>query len=294
MNTVKVNAFAKVNLYLDIVGAKGEYHQLDTLVTSITLFDAITISKRSDNCVNLLMRGACAKDVPLGEDNNAVKAARAFIIKNNLGVGVDIIIDKKIPVGGGLGGSSADIAGTLIGMQALFKTDCDIKQIADSLGSDSGYMLTGGWARLNGRGDIVTELSEIDKKLDLIILMPKGGCSTKDVFALYDSEPSSIKENGVNRLIDQLLSGDIANCVLYNALQAPAERLNGGIKAAFTALKATGAKKVFLSGSGSAVCGVFDSETALDAAYDSLKSQGQNAYKAQTLTAKEVAKKLFD
>ena len=294
MNTVKVNAFAKVNLYLDIVGANGEYHQLDTLVTSITLFDAITISKRSDNCVNLLMRGECAKGIPLGEDNNAVKAARAFIIKNNLDVGVDIIIDKKIPVGGGLGGSSADIAGTLIGMQALFKTDCDIKQIADSLGSDSGYMLTGGWARLNGRGDIVTDLSEIDKKLNLIILMPEGGCSTKDVFALYDSEPSSIKENGVNRLIGQLLSGDLANCVLYNALKAPAERLNGGIKAAFTALKAAGAKKVFLSGSGSAVCGVFDSESALDAAYDSLKLQGQNAYKAQTLTAKEVAKKLFD
>ena len=294
MNTVKVNAFAKVNLYLDIVGAKGGYHQLDTLVTSITLFDAITISKRNDNCVNLLMRGEFAKGIPLGEDNNAVKAAQAFIIKNNLDVGVDIIIDKKIPVGSGLGGSSADIAGTLIGMQAFFKTDCDIKQIADSLGSDSGYMLTGGWARLNGRGDIVTDLSEIDKKLNLIILMPEGGCSTKDVFALYDSEPSSIKENGVNRLIGQLLSGDLANCVLYNALKAPAERLNGGIKAAFTALKAAGAKKVFLSGSGSAVCGVFDSESALDAAYDSLKLQGQNAYKAQTLTAKEVAKKLFD
>ncbi|MBQ4587586.1 MAG: hypothetical protein IJB13_07360, partial [Clostridia bacterium] len=60
------------------------------------------------------------------------------------------------------------------------------------------------------------------------------------------------------------------------------------------ALKAAGAKKVFLSGSGSAVCGVFDSESALDTAYDSLKSQGQNAYKAQTLTAQEVAKKLFD
>ena len=72
--------------------------------------------------------------------------------------GVDVTVTRNIPTGSGMGGSSADIVGVLKAMQKLFKIDCDLKPIADSLGSDTGYLLTGGFARLYGRGEIVEPL----------------------------------------------------------------------------------------------------------------------------------------
>ena len=155
MKRVKIKVPAKINLTLDITGVKDGYHHLKSIVSSINLYDTITLIKRNDDKITLLEKG-----IESGCDtqkNNAFKACKAFI--NKFGTtGVDIVLNKKIPVGGGLGGSSADIAGVLNGMKKLFGIDGSVKDLADELGSDSRYMLEGGWAVISERGNKVKKL----------------------------------------------------------------------------------------------------------------------------------------
>ena len=294
MKTVKVNAYAKVNLFLDVVGAQNGYHNLDTVVASISLCDTITISKRKDNKITTVMRSQGFNGVIRGANNNATKAANAFLRKANVNAGVDISITKRIPIGGGLGGSSADIAGTLLAMQRLFETNLNLKEIADEIGSDSGYMLKGGWARLQGRGDKVTPLDNVTKKLQLLIVHTLGGAQTADCFKAYDDAPLEAIENGANRLIDQLLDENAQDYGFYNALFLASCSVNPQIKNTVNAINAFNPKQAFMSGSGSSICAIFDNTEQLDLAFKGLKEGGFSVFKVQTLTTKEVSDNLFN
>ena len=106
MDTVRVKAYAKINLTLSVTGVKDGYHMLDSIVTSVDLYDAVKVKKRRDGLVSVTMRGCGSENIPFGS-NNAVKAAQAFIEKYSTR-GADITVNKNIPVGAGLGGSSAD------------------------------------------------------------------------------------------------------------------------------------------------------------------------------------------
>jgi len=168
---VKVKSYAKLNLTLDITGVEGGFHMLDSLVCTVDIFDIIKLKKRKDKLVNIEMHGRGLELLPY-EQNNAVKAAESFI--NCFGTdGADIVIYKNIPVGAGLGGSSADISGVLTGMARLYGvgSDAELKRLADGLGSDTGYMLSGGFARLTGRGERVEKLS-LKRKLYAVLLIP--------------------------------------------------------------------------------------------------------------------------
>ena len=150
MKKITIKAKAKINLTLDVVGLNSGYHDINTLVTTIDLYDRIILKKRKDSAISLNCTGVkmdCAIT-----DNNAYKTAKAFADKFSTG-GVDITVQKNIPLGAGLGGSSADIAGVLNGLKALYGVNESVLDIANALGSDSGYMLSGGYAVLSGRGD---------------------------------------------------------------------------------------------------------------------------------------------
>ena len=136
----KVKAYAKINLSLNIYETVGGYHDLDSIVTTIDLYDEITATKRRDDKIVVKMRGIGEGELS-GTNNNAYKAAKLF--KETFDTkGMDIKIVKHIPLAGGLGGSSADIAGVLNALKELFDVDGDVKPLADRLGSDSGYLLT--------------------------------------------------------------------------------------------------------------------------------------------------------
>ena len=179
-----MKSYAKINLGLDITGASGGYHTLDSVVVTVDLADVIAVKKRKkDKLVSIAMHGRGSESIPF-DDNNAVKAANAFISRYDT-CGVDITVWKNIPVGAGLGGSSADVSGTLRALKRLFEIDDEsgVKEIADSLGSDCGYMLYGGYARLFGRGEEV-QLLDSDLSLDIGILVPSGGVSTAQCYKI--------------------------------------------------------------------------------------------------------------
>lgn len=263
MNYVRVKSYAKVNLTLDILGVNGGYHMLDSLVASVDIYDLITVKKRRDGLVSVTMHGMGSESIPY-ESNNAVKCAERFVKQFDT-AGADVTVWKNIPMGAGLGGSSADAAGVLNALGKLYEvTDFEgIKAIADGVGSDCGYMLTGGYARISGRGDRVRRI-ESDLKLSLGLLLPAGGVSTAECFKLYDGlkeEQAPATEGAVRALV----AGDRAALGkrLNNALIPPAIALNDGICDCISALKEFDPLGVGMTGSGSGVFALFENEQFL-------------------------------
>lgn len=276
MDYVRVKAYAKINLTLDITGVSGGYHLLDSVVASIDIYDLITAKKRRDGLVSVTMHGEGSENIPF-EENNAVRAAQAFVEVFGTG-GADLTVWKNIPMGAGLGGSSADVAGVLNAMSKLYGvTDrAEIKRLADGIGSDCGYMLSGGYARLSGRGDTVERL-DADLKLDVGLIVPSHGVSTPQCYALYDRLQAGGGYTS-EAAVQALLNGDKAALgkSLSNALTAPATALNGEIGGCTAALKEFDPLGVSMTGSGSAVFALFENDTFMR--YAQSRYRGKNKF----------------
>lgn len=255
---VKVNAYAKLNLTLDVKGAANGYHAIDSVVTTVDVFDTLYISKRKDKLVSVEMHGFDSESIPY-EQNNAARAAEAFVREFGT-AGVDVVVYKNIPVGAGMGGSSADAAGVLKGMKQLYNVEDfgRVKALADTLGSDTGYLLSGGYARMSGRGEIVKPI-ESKLKIYFMILLPKGGVSTAACYRLFDELQcgapfmSDLAE-------DRLRCGDLGGLcrAMNNMLYEPACRLNPGVRTAFGEAASFSPPGVNMTGSGSAVYAAFE------------------------------------
>ncbi len=263
MNYVRVKSYAKINLTLDITGVNGGYHTIDSVVASIDLYDLITVKRRRDKLVSVAMHGEGSESIPY-ENNNAARAAELFIARFGTD-GVEITVWKNIPMGAGLGGSSADVAGVLNAMAKLYDINDvrTLKQLADGLGSDSGYMLTGGFARLTGRGDKVERLKS-GVRLDIGLLIPKSGVSTAQCYSLCDSTGAN-KQFTSNEAQKAVLAGNKQDigASLSNGLYAAAIRLNGDVEECFNQLKAFDPLGVNMTGSGSGVFAVFENDQFL-------------------------------
>ena len=257
-----MKSYAKINLSLDITGAEGGFHLLDSVVVTVDIADVIAVKKRKkDKLVGITMHGYGSENIPF-DKNNAVKAAEAFIAKYDT-CGVDITVWKNIPMGAGLGGSSADVAGVLRAMKKLFSVDDEdgIKSIADSLGSDCGYMLYGGYARLGGRGEKIEFLNG-SLKLDIGLLVPKCGVSTAQCYAKFDELNESGGKSSGSVCFSVLKEDKSAlGNALHNDLYAPATSLNGGVLTAYNELSAFAPLGVCMTGSGSAVFAIFENDS---------------------------------
>lgn len=231
---------------------------LQSLVCPVDLYDLIILKKRRDGLICVEMHGFGTELMP-PEQNNACRAAGLYA-KTYKTCGADITIYKNIPLGAGLGGSSADAAGVLLGMSKLYGkgSERELKELADSLGSDTGYMLTGGYALLTGRGERIQKIHS-NTRLDFLLLKPTGGVSTAECYKLYDALPTPPQDP--QNAIQALISGDketLGKC-LHNALYAPAAQLNQDVCTAYGELQSFSPLGVNMTGSGSAVFALFPS-----------------------------------
>lgn len=251
MDKAIVNIAAKVNLTLDVTATTPDgYHTLSTIMASVGVYDTVTVKKSNSIRVEMLGR---VNDV----NNVAYKTVKLAVEK--LGIsGADIKINKGIPFSGGMGGSSADISGVLIGLEQLYGLNrMDTLPIADALGSDTVFMLDGGIAKCGGRGNDVIRLPY--ERYYMVIVKPFGGANTGAVFKRYDSKPKST--NYTDNFLANLKSG-AATAYVGNALTDAAIDVNKNIFGAITDLMKY-SDRVSMTGSGSAVFGIFDdSETA--------------------------------
>ena len=263
MNKVKIKAYAKVNLTLEITGVEQGYHVLDSFVCSIDVFDLVVLKKRKNPLSSVTMHGLGSESIP-PEKNNALKAAEAF--SKAFGTnGADITVYKNIPMGAGLGGSSADVSGVLNGMAKLYGvTDYEkLKEIADNLGSDTGYMLTGGFARMQGRGELVTPI-ETNTKLHFLLLCPSSEVSAGACYKKYDELPKTLewRESFTQNCIKATCENDQESIGRYvmNDLYKPALHINSDVEKAYEELISFSPLGVAMTGSGSCVFALFETE----------------------------------
>ena len=257
MNTVRLNAHAKVNLTLDITGTEDGYHMLDSLVATVNLSDRIVVRRRKDNLVRVVMHGMGSEGIP-PEENNAVKAAEGFVSRFST-TGADITVYKNIPVGAGLGGSSADAAGVLRGMAKLYDiTDMGaLKSLADGFGSDTGYLLTGGFARIRGRGERVESFPL--PELHMLLICPESGVSTAHCYREYDRF-GRIYEPRTARVLELFKTPEWAARLFGNDLAEAAISLNPDVGVALSEARSFSPLGAGVTGSGSAVFAVFETK----------------------------------
>lgn len=266
MKKIKLTCPAKVNFTLDVGGVKNGYHEIESVVSTISLADEIILKKRKDSKITLKTKGF-NMGCPVSE-NNAYKSAELFI-KTYKTLGVDIILNKKIPVGGGLGGSSSDISGVLLGMKKLFGDSFDIKPLADRLGSDSTYLLEGGLALISGRGEKVLKTYS-DLKFYLIIVHSNQILSAGKVYKEFDKQNLCFppKSKAIRKAFIDKDSGLVIKN-LKNDLYIPAKTLLPEIEYNVTTL--SNFAPTVMSGSGSAVFSLFTDKKERDKVYKQLK-----------------------
>lgn len=277
MKKTKVKIPAKLNLTLDVLGKEGKFHNLKSLVCSIDIYDTITLKARKDKTITLKEKGikaGCDK-----EKNNAYLTAKT-VLERFSSFGVDITVNKNIPVGAGLGGSSADVAGVLIGYDMMLGGTLDLYSLAKELGSDVNYMLGGGYAVISGKGDDI-EFIESDLTLYFIIIPAKNMVSAKDCFLEFDKQ-NLVKECFTDKAVSGI-KNDKTNLFknLNNHLYDSAIKILPEIKVNYELLSKYSITN--MTGSGSAVYAVFESKKERDKIAKILKKQ-----KIEFITAKTV------
>lgn len=273
MKKLKLKAFAKVNLSLDITGVTDSgMHVLDSVMMSVDKFDTLYVSERADDEITVEFVNA---DVPC-DNNTALKAARAVhdVIG---GCGWNITVEKGIPVGAGLGGSSADGAAVLRALDVMYKLPArgvDMRAVALGVGSDVPFMLTGGLARVRGTGD---DLFFMENKLGLFMVgIMCGEVSTARAYAEFDRiyKEKKLCPSDTEALCRELLDGSTKALEhLGNALYAPAASLLPSVKENTDLLKRLGAA-ANMTGSGGMTVGYFSDMAKFVACVRALDKKG--------------------
>lgn len=254
---MEYEAHAKINLFLNVLGRRPDgYHALCTIMHAIDLCDTVFLEPAKEISVSA--------NVALPERSAARRAAEAYQAVAGT-EGARIHIHARIPPEAGLGSSSADAAAVLRGMQALYGalSDAALLVLAARIGADVPFCLTGGCALCEGIGEQITPLPSMP--LDLLIVKGTRGISTK---ALFESLVLPLPEGDAGAAVAALRAGDkraLAQRV-YNALAAPAARFAPETMEFAARLRACGAQAACMTGSGSAVFGIFASRAEAERA----------------------------
>ncbi len=253
-----VKAYAKINLFLDITGRlPNGYHTLNTVMQQIDLYDEVSVRVTENDRE---IRIACSNsEVPSDEKNIAYRAAAAFFDETGITDGAAIKIKKNIPLEAGLGGSSTDGAAVLNALNGIYGnpvTSERLLEIGARLGADVPFCLVGGTAACGGIGEKIRKIP-CKKDYSLLIVKPDFPCSTVSAYRQYDLSPLPPR-SGFEDFADSLASGcKIWKDGVYNVFEQLYK--DPRIDALTEQLKVHGALCAALSGSGSAVFGVFAS-----------------------------------
>ena len=287
---MKIEAFAKVNLTLEVFGKRADgYHALRSVVMPISLSDTLDIEVTED--------GLITSDTGY-DDDLCIKAAR--ILKSSVSslpssLGAVIRVTKRIPAGGGLGGGSADAAAVLRALNELWKVGFSHEELAEigaQVGSDVPAFVLGGPVIMEGRGEKVASIEQSNnpnnRTIHLVLVNPGVHSSTKEVYdALGEraSRPFNCAANATAKMVEALGSGnpeEIA-AALMNDLQAPALKQHPEIADVLVSLRTSGVIGAMMSGSGSSVFGIVRDAVEAERISTEMNARGYKAWPVQTL-----------
>lgn len=258
-------AYAKVNLTLAVGEKRPDgYHEVVSVMQRVSLHDTLTAEQTREGITLTCSDSA----LPSGEENLAHRAASLFFRETGIAGGAALTLEKRIPSQAGLGGGSSDAASALLALRKLYApalSDTELETMAAALGSDVPFFIRGGTQLATGRGEVLSPLPPLTNGW-FVIVKPTESFSTPAMYRRLDELPPACTPPlpPLQGGLPALASG------LFNRFEAaiPAGSAVWDIKAR---LAAYGALASLLSGSGSAVFGLFDTETAARAAVEALR-----------------------
>jgi 4-diphosphocytidyl-2-C-methyl-D-erythritol kinase len=201
-NLIKLRAFAKINLTLKVSPKRSDgYHEIDSIMQSVSLHDEIELKKIPSG-----VKISCTIDI---KDNIAAKAAQMVLKECNIDGGVDIHINKQIPLAAGMAGGSADAAAVIYGINALYGLNLHVTKLMDigsRIGSDVPFCLVGGTARCTGIGERVEKLDQRSGN-SFILVVPDISVPTRSVYEEFDRLGPSGEDNELERPAVDLFPG---------------------------------------------------------------------------------------
>lgn len=285
MKEFKTKAYAKINLTLDVLGKMEDgYHDMRMVMQSVSLCDDIVIeaSPGSGKVSAVTNRPY----IPGDDRNIACKAANAFFAETGISeYDIRIRIDKSIPVCAGLGGGSSDAAAVLRALDGGFGTGLSeeaLMKLAERVGSDVPFCLMGGAALAEGRGEKLRKLPGMPD-CHIVICKPSFSVSTPRLFAQIDCKKIKNRPDtdGIIAALDEGKLSDISHRVfnVFESVLPPRESgIINEIKSFMLNMEALGAS---MTGTGSAVFGIFNDESAANNAYNELKTEYKETYLAR-------------
>jgi len=277
---MKKKAYAKINLVLDVAGKRSDgYHNVDMIMQTIGLCDILYVDKAFGS-IEISGTGT----IPYDKTNLAYRAAKLFFDVTGKKAGAKIYIEKNIPVCAGMAGGSSDAAAVLTALNSIYGKPLGTKRlmrISSVLGADVPYCIKGGTARAQGIGEIITPIQSL-KRTNVVVVKPPVNISTPWAYSSLDTEnlchPDAAKaqtaiEKGDNKELYALMGNSFENSVFkaYPEIKDIKERL-----------KEMGADASLMSGSGSAVFGLFENENSAKNAYEYFKPKYKETFLTHT------------
>lgn len=240
---IKEIAYAKINLALEVMDLVDGYHKVNNIMIPISIYDELELSISDDvyvvdNQIN---------------DNICVKAAKLFLERFNINNGVCIKLKKNIPLMAGLAGGSTDAAAVLKGLNKLYNVNAsndELKNLASNLGSDVPFFIDTKIALCTNRGEVINPLDINTPNINVLLIKPQIGLSTKEVYQKYIYEGISKKDN-IENIIKALNSNDLELLKnnIFNDLALPALSLSNDLNNIYSKIKNEDIN-IYISGSG--------------------------------------------
>ena len=272
---MKLKAYAKINLTLDVTGKREDgYHTLDTVMQTVSVWDELEIKKINKPGIRLF----CNREyLPVDTKNTAFRAAQYFFEHCGItGQGLTIHIRKYVPSRAGMGGGSADAAAVLHGLNKMFKANLPLETLVElgaKVGADVPFCVVGGTCRCQGIGEQVEPVA-LMPDCWLVICKPPAGMSTPRAYALIDQFPLT-RVQATGKMVNLLAGGDLRRIGEGLANRFDETMKLQQVREIKRILLSAGALGASMTGSGSAVFGIFDSEEAARASMQRLEGKGR-------------------
>ena len=284
--SVCANAFAKINLTLDLTGRRGDgYHLLRMVMQTVSLCDRLILEPLSAPEIRI----TCDRpELDCSEENTVARAAAAFFSAVGIHAGASFFIEKNIPSQAGLGGGSADAAAALVLLNRAFGADLRVDRLCEiglSVGADVPFCLRGGTLLAEGIGEKLSELSPLPE-CGIVVCKPQTGSNTAEAYALLDQaggKLSTFTDNLIPCLSQKSLPQIAVACgnVFESVILIPEVRQ---IKAE---MLQNGALGSCMTGSGSAVYGIFSDFRKAENCVSALSRRFQDVFLCRPVRSKD-------
>lgn len=275
MNRLELNAYAKVNLGLDVLRRREDgYHELRMIMQTVDLYDTLTLEKTEESGIFMTCN---VEGLPCDERNLVYKSAKLMFDTYGLPGGIRMHLEKRIPMAAGMAGGSTDAAAVFNGINELYELGASKERLCElgvKIGADVPYCIVGGTALSEGIGEVLTQLPNVPDCI-VLIAKPDFDVSTKYVYENLHANSLTYHPD-IDAQVAAIRAGDLAGVikVMDNVLETVTEKKYTEITTIKKVMEEHGAMRAMMSGSGPTVFGLYEDADKAKEAAEAIREAG--------------------